>query len=100
MSDPCEFKDKIGQLGEDMSGLKKDIEHTLEYIRSGSKYRITVICSCIGLVGLFISGWVKFNVNDYRLGIAESDVKEVRKELYDLNYVKGKEIGRTEIDSI
>lgn len=84
------------EVSENISGMRKDIEHTLDYIRSGSKYRITVVCSCIGLVGLFISGWVKFNVNDYRLGVAEQDVKEVRSQLYDLNYVKGREVGLSE----
>lgn len=98
MSDPCEFKKEIIDLKSDMSEVRSDIRHTLDYIRSGAKYRLAVICSCIGIVGTFLGAWVKFSVNDYRLGIAEQDVKEVRVQLYDLNYIKGKEIVRTEAD--
>ena len=100
MSDPCEFKEEIMNMGKNIAGLteiiKVAIRDTKDHIEAGSKWRLAIFCSCIGLVGLFITGAITFGVNHYRLGKVEEDVKEVRIQLYDLNYSKGKEIGLSE----
>lgn len=93
MSDPCEFKKEILELKTDMSEVRTDIKHTLDYIRSGAKYRLTVICACLGLVGTFLGAWIKFSVNDYRLGRTEADVEQIKTQVYDMNYVKGQQSG-------
>jgi len=92
--EPCKFEEKIIGMGEAIvrieTKLDEAITQTTNHIIAGAKFRLAIVCSCIGLVGLFVGGIVKFAVNDYKVSLHETDIREIREQIYDLNYVKGR----------
>lgn len=70
--------------------LKHALEETKNHIQQGSTYRLAIICSCIGLVGLLVGGIIKFSVMDYKVDRHEKKFEQVETQIYDLNYVRGR----------
>jgi len=94
MSEPCKFEDRIISALEDIASFKSTLEsavtETSKHIEAGSKWRVAIVCSCIGLVGLFIGAIVRFAVMDFKVSSHDIELKEIRTQLYDLNYEKGR----------
>jgi uncharacterized UBP type Zn finger protein len=66
------------------------------HIAAGSKWRLTILCACIGLVGTFIAGVVRFGVMEYKVEKIQEDLKVHSDQIYDLNYEKGRAVGLQE----
>ena len=79
------------------SKLENSVEETKKHIDAGSKYRLAIVCACIGLVGMAVGAIVKFAVNDYRVTQHDGEIKIIREQIYDLNYVKGRTEAMSEI---
>ncbi len=100
MSEPCKFEDKIIEIGENIAGMRADlnnaITNTTNHIIAGSKYRLAIICACIGLVGAVVGGIVRFSVVEYRVNSISNNQDKMLEQIYDLNYEKGRAVGLAE----
>jgi hypothetical protein len=100
MSEPCKFEDKIIKIGEDVAFMRSDlanaIKSTAEHINAGSKWRMAIVVASLGLVGGIVGAIVRFSVIDFKVSMHDTDIKEIRGQIYDLNYEKGRAVGLAE----
>ena len=76
--------------------LKNAIQQATDHIQGGARWRLTIACACVGLVGTFVGGVVRFSVMEYKLNIIQADQSTMRTQIYDLNYEKGRLAGIAE----
>lgn len=92
--------EKVIKIGERLARIEEVISNAVNeignHIRAGSKYRLAIFCSSLGLVSLFITGVVRFAVIDYKVSILEKEGVTTRGQIYDLNYEKGRAVGLQE----
>lgn len=92
---------KIIVLLEDVASIKSDLKNAInkvtEHIENGSKWRLAIVCACIGLVGTFICGSIRFGVMESQVLRQEKDINLIQTQICDLNYVKGKAEGLASI---
>ena len=97
MSDPCKFEEKIIEISENIASMRADLSNaiinTTEHITAGSKYRLTIICTCIGLVGAIVGGIIRFSIMEYKVTVMQQDQDKMQEQIYDLNYEKGYAVG-------
>ena len=99
-SEHANLTEKVNEIGLSVARteeiVKNAIKEVTSHITAGSKWRLAIACSCIGLVGLFIGGVVRFSVVEYRTIKLEESQKQMQTQIYDLNYEKGKAVGLAE----
>ena len=76
--------------------LDNAIKKVTEHIAGGAKWRLTILCACIGLFSLFIGAVVKFAVNDYRVTLHEEKIKVLEQDNRDINFELGKIAGKVD----
>ena len=90
----CSDHDK---LTEAVIRMEEKLDHAIKevsgHISAGSKWRLAIACSCIGLVGLSVGAIVRFSVVDFKVTLHDKDISEMRNQIYDLNYEKGRAVG-------
>jgi hypothetical protein len=100
----CQDHDKLSEevkemgkliVGMDVS-LKNAIKETSNHISAGSKWRLTIAISCIGLIGSVVGAIVRFSVIDFKVTAHDKEIIEMRGQIYDLNYEKGRAVGMME----
>jgi hypothetical protein len=105
MGDPCKFEDKIIKILEDGSAtrilvetMRKEINgavrETKEHIKGGFQRRIAS-WGVITTLGIFILGIaynnaIKFGVMQNEVSTHKEEMKQIKEQIYDLNYVRGK----------
>jgi len=87
---------KLIQMCEDIASIKSDMQHFFDHIKEGSKWRVAITISCIGLIGTIVTGIVRFSVMEYKVCSMTTVQTEMRTQIYDLNYVRGKAEGLAE----
>jgi hypothetical protein len=93
----CADHDKISEAVIRMEEkLDSAICKVTEHIEAGSKWRLAITISCIGLVGTIIGGIVRFSLMEYKIASLQDDGREMQRQVYDLNYEQGRFIGLTE----
>ena len=97
MEQRCQDHDKLSEAVIRMEEkLDAAIKEVCGHINSGSKWRLAIVCACIGLVGTFVAGVVRFGVMEYKVENIQQDLKLHTNQIYDLNYEKGKATGLAE----
>ena len=76
--------------------LKSAIKETTSHITAGSKWRIAITIACISLIGSIVGAIVRFSVIDFKVSQHDENIKEMRTQIYDLNYEKGRAVGLQE----
>ena len=76
--------------------LSNAIKETSNHIAAGFKFRITIISSCIVLVGTIVGGIVRFSVMEYKVSVVQNQQDKLQTQIYDLNYTRGKAEGLAE----
>lgn len=98
--EPCKFEDEIINTGKTVARMEEKLDNaianTTNHIIAGAKYRLAIICSCIGLIGIFLGGIIKFAVNDYKVTLHDKAIEDLRDDNRDLNFEIGKVIGVSE----
>jgi hypothetical protein len=93
-------EDRLIKICEDIASIKTDLKNAIEsvtgHIEQGTKWRLTIVVACIGLVGMFVGAIVRFSVMEYKVCNLQTQQIEMRSQIYDLNYVKGRTEGLAE----
>ncbi len=79
--------------------LKNAIKETTSHIQAGSKWRMTISIACIGLIGSVVGARVRFSLIGFKVTTHEKDILEMRDQIYDLNFEKGRAVGLAEQDA-
>lgn len=93
----CADHDKLAEV---VIRMEEKLDHAIKevtaHISAGSKWRLAIACSCVGLVGLAVGAIVRFAVVDFKVANHDVEIKEMRTQIYDLNYEKGRAVGLAE----
>lgn len=84
------------QLFSDVQVIKNSLETIKEGIDNSLKWRVAVICTFLGLIGLFINSAIRFGVMESKAVASEVEIREIKTQIYDLNYIKGRTEGLSE----
>jgi hypothetical protein len=95
--DRCQDHDKISEAVIRMEEkLDAAIKEVGGHIAAGSKWRLAILCACIGLIGTFVAGVVRFGVMEYKVTTVQEEQIRMKDQIYDLNYEKGRAVGMQE----
>jgi hypothetical protein len=84
----------LGKLFASMTvEVRTAIKLSTDHIENGSKWRLTIICACVGLIGLFTQGVTKFGIMQNEITKQNEVISEHNRQIFDLNYIRGKEEG-------
>ena len=93
----CETVSKIDLSVARMEvALTNAIQETTKHIAAGTKYRLTILCACIGLVGSIVGGIIRFSLMEYKVSVLQLGQDKMQEQIFDLNYIKGKAEGIAE----
>jgi hypothetical protein len=111
MSDPCRFEEKIIKILEDSAAtrtlvetMRKEIngavKETKDHIKGGFNRRVASwgVITTLGcfILGIAYNNAIKFGVMQNEVSYHKEEMKQIKEQIYDLNYVKGKTEGITE----
>lgn len=89
-----ESSNDIIDLAKQLVGMRVElanaIQQTTSHINAGSKYRLTIILACLGLVGLWHSETVKYGIFQEKITQHDKLIEKVDSDNRDLNFELGK----------
>ena len=78
------------------SDLKNAIKEATNHIQGGSKWRLAIAIASIGLIGSVVGAIIRFSLIDFKVVSHDKEIIEMRGQIYDLNYEKGRAVGLAE----
>jgi|GEM_PF-5926530 len=98
--EPCKFETEIITTGKTIARIEEKLDHaiseTKNHIEAGSRWRLTIVVACIGLIGGVVAGIVRFSVVEYKVAVLQNEQGKMQEQIFDLNYIKGKAEGISE----